>query len=93
VAARKVLESTVAILGSGSDEGKKVLTALKALADFGGDTAPGLLGAEHQAMGQAVTPVPGPGTPPPGGMPMRGPTPGPGSMAPGGMTPVPAPAG
>jgi len=92
LAARKLLESVVPILGSAGDDGKKVLTAVKALADFSGEQADGLLRSEHQAMGQAVAPVPPPGAPPQG-MPMRGPNPCPASMSPGAPTPVSAPAG
>lgn len=91
--ARKVLESVVPILGSGSDDGRKVLNAVKALADFSGDTAGGLTQAEHQAMGQAIQPVPrpGPGAPPPAGPALRPPVPGPGSMGPAGAGGAPGP--
>ncbi len=86
MAARKALEQAVPILGAGSDDGKKVITALRALGDVTGEAAEGLLAAEHAALGQAVAPVPGGG-----GMPMAGPMPGPGSMLPG--RPMAAPGG
>jgi hypothetical protein len=86
MAARKALEQAVPILGAGSDDGKKVITALRALGDVTGEAADGLLASEHQALGQAVQAVP-----PGGGMPMTGPTPGPGSMMPG--RPMGAPGG
>lgn len=77
LAARKALEQAVPILGAGSDDGKKIITALRALGDVTGEATEGLLAAEHAALGQAVAPVPS------GGMPMQGPTPGPGSLMPG----------
>ena len=77
LAARKALEQAVPILGAGSDDGKKIITALRALGDVTGEATEGLLAAEHAALGQAVQPVPA------GGLPMQGPTPGPGSMMPG----------
>ena len=87
LAARKVLETVVPMLGTDTDEGKDVLNALKALSKFSGDTAGGLGQSELQSLSQAAQPVPkpaGPGGPPPGGMPLRPPMPGPGSMGPAG---------
>ena len=91
--ARKLLEAAVPILGTESDDGKAVLSALSSLKRISGDTAPGLMQSEHKAMAGAVQPVPppGPAGPPPG--PMRGPMPGPGSMGPGMPMPAPAPMG
>ncbi len=83
MAARKALEQAVPILGAGSDDGKKVITALRALGDVTGEAQDGLLASEHAAMGQAVAAVP------PGGMPMTGPTPGAGSMGGAPMGPPP----
>lgn len=77
MAARKALEQAVPILGAGSDDGKKVITALRALGDVTGEAADGLQQSEMSALSQAVAPVPA------GGMPMGGPTPGAGSMVPG----------
>ena len=92
--ARKLLEAAVPVLGSESEDGKAVLSALTALKRISGDTAPGLLQSETRALAGAATPVPaaGPAGPPPGGMPMRGPAPAPGSLGPAPM-PMPMPAG
>lgn len=87
LAARKALEQAVPILGVGSDDGKKIITALRALADVTGEPSEGLVQAEVGALEQAVAPVPG------GGMPMAGPTPGPGSMSPGRPVPMGGPGG
>ena len=91
LAARKVLETVVPILGTDTDEGKDVLNALKSLSKFSGDTAAGLGQSELQSLSQAAQPVPrpaGPGGPGPGMM-LGGPRPGPGSMGPGAPAPVP----
>lgn len=77
LAARKALEQAVPLLGAGTDDGKKVITALRALGDVTGEPSEGLLAAEMGALSQAVQPVPS------GGLPMVGPTPGPGSAIPG----------
>lgn len=82
LAARKALEQAVPILGVGSDDGKKIITALRALADVTGEPAEGLAQSEMAALNQAVAPVPG------GGLPMGGPVPGPGSMSPGRPAPM-----
>lgn len=81
------------VLGTDSEDGKAVLGALSSLKRISGDVAPGLMQSEHRAMGQAVQPVPPPGSAAPGGMPMRGPMPAPGSMGMGGPMPAPAPVG
>lgn len=78
IAARKALEQAVPILGASSDDGKKIITALRALGDVTGEVSEGLLASELGALNQAVAPVPAGG-----GMPMMGPTPGPGSAMPG----------
>lgn len=72
VIARKLLENALSSLGTDTDEGKKLLTALKALADvFTGSPSGGLLKNEVKALGASATP----GLQPAGGMPMGGPTP------------------
>lgn len=45
-AARKTLEMALAAIGSGSNEGKKILTAIKALSGFGGEKEEKLVPAE-----------------------------------------------
>lgn len=69
--ARKLLEQALSSLGTDTDEGKKLLTALKALADvFTGSPSGGMMKNEVKSLGASAL-----GGPQPMGVPMGGPTP------------------
>lgn len=77
LSARKQLELAAPLLGIGSEEGKAVYSAIKALAKLDVQAAPSLTQAEAQAGQEAVRPVQ---VGQPGGGGMMGPMPGPGSQ-------------